>query len=79
MSKVALITGVTGQDGAYLSECTEVELLIGDPTKAKTKLGWEPEYDLEGLVNDMVDSDIKLMEKDKYLRDGGYKIHSYYE
>ena len=58
---------------------TEVELLIGDPTKAKTKLGWEPEYDLEALVNDMVDSDLKVMAKDKYLRDGGYKIHSYYE
>lgn len=58
---------------------TEVELLIGDPTKAKEKLGWEPQYDLEALVNDMIDSDIKLMTKNKYLADGGYKIKSYYE
>jgi len=40
---------------------TEVDLLIGDPTKAKEKLGWIPEYDLKGLVNDMMDSDLKLM------------------
>jgi GDPmannose 4,6-dehydratase len=58
---------------------TEVELLIGDPTKAKQKLGWEPEYDLKGLVSDMMTSDIKLMQKDKYLKDGGYETHSYYE
>jgi GDPmannose 4,6-dehydratase len=58
---------------------TEVELLIGDPTKSKQKLGWEPEYDLKALVNDMMASDIKLMQKDKYLKDGGYEIHSYYE
>ena len=58
---------------------TEVELLIGDPTKSKTKLGWEPEYDLQGLVKDMMESDLHLMKKDKYLQDGGYKTLSYFE
>ncbi|MBN1117845.1 MAG: GDP-mannose 4,6-dehydratase [Bacteroidales bacterium] len=58
---------------------TEVELLIGDPTKAKTQLGWEPKYDLKGLVSDMMASDIKLMKKDQYLKEGGFKIMNYYE
>ncbi|MGD2034995.1 MAG: GDP-mannose 4,6-dehydratase [Bacteroidales bacterium] len=58
---------------------TEVELLIGDPTKAKTKLGWEPQYDLKALIKDMVSSDIKLMKKEQYLREGGYKIMNYFE
>jgi GDPmannose 4,6-dehydratase len=58
---------------------TEVELLIGDPTKAKQKLGWEPKYDLKALVNDMVGSDLKLMKKEQYLRDGGYNIMNYFE
>ena len=48
---------------------TEVELLIGDPTKAKTKLGWVPEYDLQDLIKDMMQSDVKLMKKDQYLKD----------
>jgi GDPmannose 4,6-dehydratase len=39
---------------------TEVDLLIGDPTKSKTQLGWEPKYDLAGLVKEMVVSDLKL-------------------
>ena len=51
---------------------TEVELLIGDPTKAKTKLKWEPEYDLKALVKDMVASDIKIMQKEVHLKNGGY-------
>jgi len=42
---------------------TEVDLLIGDPTKAKDKLGWEPEYNLDYLIKDMMQSDIKLMQK----------------
>jgi GDPmannose 4,6-dehydratase len=51
---------------------TEVDLLIGDPTKAKQKLGWVPEYDLASLVKDMMQSDLKLMQRDQYLKDGGY-------
>lgn len=58
---------------------TEVELLIGDPTKANTKLGWIPEYDLAGLVKDMVDSDVHLMKKETYLKEGGYRILNYFE
>lgn len=58
---------------------TEVELLIGDSTKAREKLGWIPEYDLDALVKDMVQSDLRLMKKDKYLKDGGYDIFSYFE
>jgi len=52
---------------------TEVDLLIGDPTKAKDKLGWLPEYDLFLLVKDMMKSDVKLMQKQQYLEKGGYK------
>jgi GDPmannose 4,6-dehydratase len=58
---------------------TEVDLLIGDPTKAKTKLGWECKYDLEALVKDMMQSDLKLMKKDQYLKDGGYTTLNYFE
>lgn len=58
---------------------TEVDLLVGDASKAKKKLGWEPEITLEDLVEDMMKSDIKLFKKDKYLRDGGYNTLNYYE
>ncbi|MEI7983345.1 MAG: GDP-mannose 4,6-dehydratase, partial [Bacteroidota bacterium] len=58
---------------------TEVELLIGDPTKAKEKLGWIPEHDLASLVKDMVAGDLLLMKKDKYLKAGGFEIKNYYE
>ncbi|SDD38823.1 GDPmannose 4,6-dehydratase [Algoriphagus faecimaris] len=58
---------------------TEVELLIGDATKAKEKLGWEPKITLEDLVKDMMQSDLKLMKKDQYLRDGGYETLNYFE
>ena len=58
---------------------TEVDLLIGDPTKAKEKLGWVPEISLEKLVQDMMNSDIKLMQQDKYLKDGGFQTLNYYE
>ncbi|MDR0541716.1 MAG: GDP-mannose 4,6-dehydratase [Dysgonamonadaceae bacterium] len=57
----------------------EVELLIGDATKARTKLGWEPEYTLETLIEDMMASDVKAMKKEAYLRDGGYRILNYFE
>ena len=58
---------------------TEVDLLLGDPTKAEQKLGWKREFKLEDLVNDMMKSDLKLMTKDVYLKEGGYKIMSYFE
>ena len=58
---------------------TEVDLLIGDPSKAKDKLGWVPEYDLSGLVQDMMRSDIELMKKDKFLKGGGYETLTSFE
>ena len=58
---------------------TEVDLLIGDPTKAKEKLGWEPQIQLAELVEDMMSSDVKLMQKEKYLEDGGYQTLNYFE
>ena len=58
---------------------TEVELLIGDPTKANTELGWKHKYDLAGLVKDMMQSDLKLFQKDKYLKEGGYQTLNYFE
>ncbi|WP_028374507.1 GDP-mannose 4,6-dehydratase [Leeuwenhoekiella sp. MAR_2009_132] len=58
---------------------TEVDLLIGDATKAKEKLGWVPEYTLQDLVEDMMQSDLNLMKKDQYLKDGGYQILNYFE
>ena len=58
---------------------TEVDLLIGDAGKAKKLLGWEPTYSLNELITDMVQSDLKLMQKDKFLKDGGFKIMNYFE
>ncbi len=58
---------------------TEVDLLIGDPTKAKEKLGWVPEITLEQLVEDMMQSDIKLFKRDKYLKEGGHQTLNYFE
>lgn len=58
---------------------TEVDLLIGDSSKAHNKLGWTTEYDLNDLVKDMVQSDLKLMRKEQYLKDGGYRILNYFE
>ena len=58
---------------------TEVELLIGDPSKAKRELKWELKYDLDALVDDMVDSDLELFKRDHYLKEGGHKIFQYHE
>ena len=58
---------------------TEVDLLIGDPTKAKTKLGWVPKYNLDELIHDMMQNDLKLMQKDQYLKKGGYETLNYFE
>ncbi|MBC5991599.1 GDP-mannose 4,6-dehydratase [Pontibacter cellulosilyticus] len=58
---------------------TEVELLIGDPTKSNTKLGWIPKYDLAALVKDMMQSDLELFKRDTYLMEGGHRILNYHE
>jgi GDPmannose 4,6-dehydratase len=65
-------------DPAYFRP-TEVELLIGDATKARTVLGWTPQYNLQSLVEDMVKSDVKLMKKEIYLKEGGFRTLNYYE
>ena len=65
-------------DPAYFRP-TEVDLLIGDPTKAKEKLGWIPEHDLASLVKDMMQSDLKLMQKQQYLNKGGYSNNINFE
>ena len=69
---------VVGVDPAYFRP-TEVDILIGDNTKARTVLGWEPEYDLKALCQDMMSHDLELMKKNEFLKDGGYKIFNYFE
>ena len=76
--QVAIGTNVVAVDPRYFRP-TEVDLLLGDPTKAEKKLGWDREYKLADLVNDMMKSDLKLMTKDVYLQEGGYRINSYFE
>lgn len=58
---------------------TEVELLIGDPTKSIEKLGWKPKYDLKALVNDMITADVQLFRKDRLLESSGHRVPNYYE
>ena len=58
---------------------TEVDQLIGDATKAREKLGWFPEYDLDGLINEMVSSDLHLMKKENHIKNGGFKTLNYFE
>lgn len=71
-------TSIVKVDTQYFRP-TEVDLLIGDNTKAKTKLGWEPRYDLKGLIEDMMQSDIKLMKKEVWIKEGGYSNFNYFE
>jgi GDPmannose 4,6-dehydratase len=58
---------------------TEVDLLVGDASKANKELGWKPKYKIEELVKEMVKSDVKLFEKDKYLLQGGHDILNFHE
>ena len=58
---------------------TEVELLIGDATKARTKLGWKPKYDLPALVKEMVAADVELFKKEKLLKESGFVVKNQYE
>ena len=58
---------------------TEVELLIGDATKAQTKLSWKPQYDLDALIEDMMQNEIKEMRKEAYVKEAGYRILNYFE
>lgn len=69
---------IVGVDPSYFRP-TEVDLLIGDASKAKKELGWEPEYNLQALIADMMQSDIKLMKKESYLKEGGFQVLNYFE
>lgn len=76
--QIPIGTEVLSIDPKYFRP-TEVELLIGDPTKAKEKLGWEATHALPDLVKDMMSSDLVLMKKDKHILKGGYQTFNYYE
>ena len=69
---------VVAVDAGYFRP-TEVELLIGDPTKANTKLGWKPKYDLAMLVKDMVSGDLQIFKREKLLKDSGFEVNHQYE
>ena len=76
--QVKIGTEVLSVDPKYFRP-TEVDLLIGDASKAKTKLGWVPEINLNELVEDMMRSDLDLFKKDKYLKKGGFNTLNYFE
>ena len=78
--------GINQKDGKVLVEIdpryfrpAEVDLLIGDPSKAKEKLGWEPKVKLPELVKMMMEYDIELARREVHLKEGGYKTENYYE
>lgn len=77
-SAIKLGQTVVKVDPAYYRP-TEVDLLIGDATKAQQKLGWRPKYTLSALVQDMIQSDLQLMRKDEYLKAGGFETLNYFE
>jgi GDPmannose 4,6-dehydratase len=58
---------------------TEVDLLLGDPSKAMKNLGWKPKYDVNTLLQEMVDADLELMRKESHLKQGGFRILNYHE
>lgn len=58
---------------------TEVDLLLGDPTKSKKILGWQPRYDVNQLLREMVDADLSLMRRESHLKQGGFTIYNYHE
>jgi len=78
VDNLRLGTTVVKVDPKYFRP-TEVDLLIGDPTKSNTKLGWKPKYNLPTLVREMVLSDLHLMKKDEYLKKGGFNTLNYFE
>jgi GDPmannose 4,6-dehydratase len=58
---------------------TEVDVLVGDATKAREKLGWYPRYDIQRLVKEMVESDLRLMKREKFLKENGFDVRGYFE
>lgn len=71
-------TNIVNVDHQYFRH-TEVDLLIGDASKARIRLGWEPQYNLKGLIEDMMQSDIKLMQKEAWIKEGGFRTFNYFE
>ena len=78
--------GINAANGAVLIEVdpryfrpTEVELLVGDATKARETFGWQHEIGFEALVEEMMRADVELFRKEKHLRDGGYRVMDYNE
>lgn len=71
-------TPIVKVDSQYFRP-TEVDLLIGDATKARTRLGWEPQYSLKDLIEDMMQSDLMLMQKEVWIKEGGYRTFNYFE
>jgi GDPmannose 4,6-dehydratase len=76
--KVEIGKEVVAVDARYYRP-TEVDLLIGDPTKAQTQLGWKPKYDLAGLVKEMVANDVELFRKEVLLKESGYYVRNQFE
>jgi GDPmannose 4,6-dehydratase len=76
--QVEIGTEVIAVDSRYFRP-TEVDLLIGDPTKAQQKLGWKPKYNLQQLVTEMILADVELFKKDRYLQEGGHRTMNHYE
>jgi GDPmannose 4,6-dehydratase len=64
---------------AHYYRPTEVDLLVGDASKANQQLGWQPKYDLASLIKEMVNSDLAIFKKEKLLQDSGFKIKNQYE
>jgi len=71
-------TEVLAVDPRYFRP-TEVDLLVGDPSKANSKLGWFPEYSLSSLIKEMMESDLEVMRKEYFLKEGGFKILNFHE
>ena len=69
---------IVAVDPAYFRP-TEVEVLLGDATKARNLLHWQPEYTLADIVHDMMESDVQLMKREAYLKQGGFSIYNYFE
>lgn len=76
--KVAIGKEVVAVDPRYYRP-TEVDLLIGDPTKSQTQLGWKPKYDLAGLVKEMMQNDVELFKKEVLLKESGYYVRNQFE
>jgi GDPmannose 4,6-dehydratase len=75
---VAIGKEVVAVDSAYFRP-TEVDLLIGDPTKSNTQLGWKPKYDLPMLVKDMVSNDVRFFQNERFLKKSGFEFNNHFE